>query len=118
MCLFGSCTKFVYWYADIRSVMVKNLVGIRSNSVVWRSENEESPVDELRILLFQEYYQPKLHALSGKSLKMTSNICIKFDPPPQKKWVPFADIPVLAAREYFQKTTAQGKGGISQVVAP
>ena len=49
---------------------------------------------------------------------MTSNICIKFDPPKTKNWVPFDDIPVLAAREYFQKTTAQGNEGISQVVAP
>lgn len=54
ICLFGSCMKFVCWYEDIRSAMVKNLVEIRLNSVVWRSENGESPVDGLWIILFQE----------------------------------------------------------------
>lgn len=88
MCLLGSCMKFVYWYEDIRSVMVKNLVGIRLNSVVWRSEIEESPNDGLWIILFQEYYQPKLHALSGKSLKMTSPTCASSLIPPQKKMGP------------------------------
>ena len=43
-------------------------------------------------LLFMQgslYYQPKLHALlfSGNSPKITSHICIKFDPPQLGNWM-------------------------------
>ena len=118
MCLLGSCTKFVFWYADIRSVMVKNLVGIRSNSVVWRSENEESPNDGLWIILFQESWILPTQTSCITILEIPQNDQQHLHQvwsPQNKKLGPIRWPPVLATREYFQKPLLNAMGGFHKL---